>query len=88
MTDIDIEWGDPPPSTRGRSGLHAPIVEALKTRPGQWAHVRQAVTASMASQSVQVLKRLGCEATQRNDKTAGTTDVWARWPEGEATSDD
>lgn len=82
MAENIVTWGEPPASRqRGRNAL-SPLrlqqIEALKSRPGQWAIVdtgpNQGPLVSVAS----VFKRRGFEAiTRKND--AGSTDVWARW---------
>jgi hypothetical protein len=56
----------------------APVIAALKERPGEWAKVRTCPSRTTAGSSAQHLRLKGLEATSRG------CDVWARWLEGGA----
>lgn len=79
-----IVWGDPPPPQRARAGQWDPVIEQLKTRPGEWACVQRAPEKSRANHFASSLRKAAIrggyplEVTQR--KTAGGDHgLWARW---------
>jgi len=73
----DIEFGELPSSSR-RERWSAPVIAALKERPGEWAKVRTCASRTQAGTTAQNLRGQGLEASSRG------CDVWARWPEGGA----
>lgn len=78
-TAPDIEFGElPPPKFGVRQTWTAPVIAALKERPGEWAKVRTCPTRTTAGSSAQHLRLKGLEASSPG------CDVWARWLEGGA----
>lgn len=74
---MTIKWETPPPAPLGGpigKGRLQRIATELQARPGEWAFVNDYSGAGSASNAVEKLKLLGCEATRRGPK------VWARWP--------
>ena len=80
-----IRWEEPPASQQGRrsSGERTATVKVLQQRPGEWALVAETVSAS----AVVPWKKLGCEAVgRRSTKDPKKTDIYVRWPKGQATA--
>lgn len=79
-----IVWQDPPPRVIGKAGPGrvGQLVEALKTRPGQWALDPE--PAKYPSATTSRAKRYpGTEWTQRK-RTDGRIDIYGRWIGGES----
>lgn len=82
MGAVTPQFGELPPSQRGRSTVIVPIIEALKARPGEWALVYETPTTNSAAPVVARLKKHGADATQRKSDNGAA--VWARWPQDAA----
>jgi hypothetical protein len=74
-----LEWSDPPPLMKGRSGSlnYLALRDSLAERRGQWAKVVEVTKRNAASSRVSALRRNGMEAVSRRiaDDEFG---VWAR----------
>ncbi|UOR02014.1 hypothetical protein MUN77_01390 [Leucobacter allii] len=70
-------WEAPPKTRRGRESTWDPVVAELKTRPGEWAVVKQDCSASTAD----YLKRTypGLEVRSRGVKNSRAERIYARW---------
>lgn len=74
-----MKWQDPP--NRHRLDYKA-LVEALQSRPGKWALVREDAPAS----SAKYLEMKGCivrTSSIGKNYRSGRADVYAKWPEKE-----
>jgi hypothetical protein len=81
-----IKQSDPPPMKRKtgpRGSKYDPVIEELKTNPGEWFLVVEDVTTTTS----RVFKQKGCKTTTRMHEGSAKpnrVDVWAMWP-GEKT---
>lgn len=86
-SDYKIEWGDPPPATRGgTSGQLYVALEQIKERPGEWAKVVASNSRSGASSILTGIKKQKrripegqYEFQVRTDGTTMTSTLYARY---------
>ena len=84
----DIKWEEPPRAAAGRgadSELEA-ILDALRSRPGEWALIREGTHNSFAANIRNghgLWIRGEFDATQRK-RDDGKFDVWARYVGGQS----
>lgn len=78
----DIKWGDPPFATKGAgSGKYVPLLDAVRSRPGEWACIgrHSASIATSIKRGITQGARPGeFEATSRN-QSGGKADIYVRY---------
>jgi hypothetical protein len=74
-----FEWREPPPKCLPLRQVHdetREVIEALKARPGEWAHMGDFPSNHAKAN----LRRYGVQMASRRRRD-GRYDVWVRWPE-------
>lgn len=75
---MELKWEEPPPSRSGPgSNRYQPAMDALRSRPGEWAVVADGVAASTTAY---LRKRFaGFEFTQRQNDDGKTFRTYGRF---------